>query len=36
MYVSDILESYLTMIKIVLIGSSFGSSANLAKYIYNL
>ena len=36
MNISDIPKPYLTMIKIVLIGFIFGSSANLAKYIYNL
>lgn len=35
MNISDIPEPYLTTIKIVLIGFIFGSSANLAKYIYN-
>ena len=36
MNISDIPEPYLTVVKIVLISFIFGSSANLAKYIYNL
>ncbi len=36
MNISEIPEPYITIIKIVLIGFIFGSSANLAKYIYNL
>ena len=36
MNISDIPEPYLIMIKIVLISFIFGSSANLARYIYNL
>lgn len=36
MNISDIPEPYLTIIKIVLMGFIFGSSANLAKYIYHL
>ena len=36
MTISDIPEPYLTVIKTILIGFIFGSSANLARYIYNL
>lgn len=36
MNISNIPEPYLTAIKIVLIGFIFGSSANIARYIYDI